>query len=1045
VRKNSVFKLFTFLLTLASVASTCEATTITDIQRADSVDFQREILPILKNNCLACHNQTKAKAELNLETPQTILKGGESGPAVVPGKAAESLLLKVAAHLDDPHMPPKDNKVNASDLTPEELGLMKLWIEQGAKGEVRATETIPWRALPAGLNPIYAAALMPDGQFGACSRANQIFIYHVPSGQEVTRLTDTNLAAAYGEARRGVAHLDLVESLAFSPDGNLLASGSFREVKLWRRVPNVPKELPATNSSSMAVSPDARWIAIGSSNGAIRIHDGIELKAHEGAVTAMKFAPGGQILGSVGGDGFLRLWNVTNSVPLLETNLGSALFVVSWASSNRLATVGANDLIRIWDFSNGVLTQVKEIQAAVTCLEFSGPDRILTGNTDGSIQLRQIENGAVLKQMKHDGGVTAIAVRLDGKRFASAGTDNAIRLWNGEDGKEIAVLKGDRYAQELVASVERDLAFGNSEVTYCKATLEKAEKQKKTETERLAKVTETFTAAEKTFIEKQKALTEAGTTKTNAEKLLTELNAELKKITDQFNEAEKFSKQATAEAKTAVEKATQAKLIADQASQTKTEVEKVAADTAAVIAKTQAGDAKIRGEAEAIAAKAKAFAESVAADAAAKIKLALDLRTSADKAIEDVAARAYAAGQLKPAFDKTTAESPEKIKQAAAKVTESSNTVAKAEKEFQKAEVAKSNSEHEIMLVKTAVKQAEDAFARSESALKNAEQFKKAKETEFETAKAAAKQSEKPIRALAFSADNRVLASDGDDGAIHTWSAQNGLAYEVFKGQTGSLHSVAFAKDSLMAAGAAHLCSWGAIPQWTLERTIGTGDANSPLVNRVMALDFSPDGKQLATGGGEPTRGGEVKVWNVRDGKLLHAFTNVHSDAVFALDFSPDGKYLASGAADKFVRVVELASGKVTKAFEGHTHHVLGVSWKRDGRTLASAGADNVVKIWDFLSGERKKNIEGFGKEVTAISFIGGTDQAVIASGDTQVKLMKENGDSVRSFSGAKDFMHAAAATPDGKWIIAGGQDSVLRIWRGEETEAVRELPAPDR
>jgi WD40 repeat protein len=41
--------------------------------------------------------------------------------------------------------------------------------------------------------------------------------------------------------------------------------------------------------------------------------------------------------------------------------------------------------------------------------------------------------------------------------------------------------------------------------------------------------------------------------------------------------------------------------------------------------------------------------------------------------------------------------------------------------------------------------------------------------------------------------------------------------------------------------------------------------------------------------------------------------------------------------------------------------------------------------------------------------------------------------------------MHAAAATPDGKWIIAGGQDSVLRIWRGEETEAVRELPAPDR
>src|SRR5262245_24277494 len=109
---------------------------IAELKRSTAVDFEKEILPILKNNCLACHNQTKAKADLVLEAPQTILKGGESGPAVIPGKSSESLLLKLASHQDQPAMPPKENKVNAADLTPDQLGLVKLWIDQGAKGEI---------------------------------------------------------------------------------------------------------------------------------------------------------------------------------------------------------------------------------------------------------------------------------------------------------------------------------------------------------------------------------------------------------------------------------------------------------------------------------------------------------------------------------------------------------------------------------------------------------------------------------------------------------------------------------------------------------------------------------------------------------------------------------------------------------------------------------------------------------------------------------------------------------------------------------------------
>src|SRR5207245_9071505 len=57
---------------------------IAKIDRKTPVDFEKEILPILKNNCLACHNKTTTKAELILETPQDILTGGESGQVGVP-------------------------------------------------------------------------------------------------------------------------------------------------------------------------------------------------------------------------------------------------------------------------------------------------------------------------------------------------------------------------------------------------------------------------------------------------------------------------------------------------------------------------------------------------------------------------------------------------------------------------------------------------------------------------------------------------------------------------------------------------------------------------------------------------------------------------------------------------------------------------------------------------------------------------------------------------------------------------------------------------
>ena len=134
-----------------------------------------------------------------------------------------------------------------------------MWIDQGAKGGVSAGAGVVWQPLPAGVNPIYAVAITPDGQYAAASRANQIFVYHVPSKRALGRLTDPKLLESGLYKGPGVADLDLIQSLAFSPDGQLLASGGFRTAKLWRRGRNVRKaEWPGLDSPGTAVSCQPR-------------------------------------------------------------------------------------------------------------------------------------------------------------------------------------------------------------------------------------------------------------------------------------------------------------------------------------------------------------------------------------------------------------------------------------------------------------------------------------------------------------------------------------------------------------------------------------------------------------------------------------------------------------------------------------------------------------------------------------------------------------------------------------------------------------------
>jgi len=84
-------------------------------------------------------------------------------PSMYAGKGAESLVLQAASHQDDDlKMPPRDNKAKAKNLTPPQLALLKLWMDQGAKPSPKTERVIAWQPLPESVNAILSVTVTPD-------------------------------------------------------------------------------------------------------------------------------------------------------------------------------------------------------------------------------------------------------------------------------------------------------------------------------------------------------------------------------------------------------------------------------------------------------------------------------------------------------------------------------------------------------------------------------------------------------------------------------------------------------------------------------------------------------------------------------------------------------------------------------------------------------------------------------------------------------------------------------------------------------------------
>ena len=122
-------------LAVAALAVDIDTSKLPPPSDRKDVTFEKDIKPLFDKSCVGCHGAEKPKGKLRLDTLEATLKGGVDGKVLEPGKSAGSFLVANIAFLgdEDDFMPPPKNKLGLKQLTPEQIGLIRAWIDQGAK------------------------------------------------------------------------------------------------------------------------------------------------------------------------------------------------------------------------------------------------------------------------------------------------------------------------------------------------------------------------------------------------------------------------------------------------------------------------------------------------------------------------------------------------------------------------------------------------------------------------------------------------------------------------------------------------------------------------------------------------------------------------------------------------------------------------------------------------------------------------------------------------------------------------------------------------
>ncbi|MBO1350910.1 MAG: trypsin-like peptidase domain-containing protein [Hormoscilla sp. GUM202] len=261
-------------------------------------------------------------------------------------------------------------------------------------------------------------------------------------------------------------HSSSVTSVAISPDGKLLASGSWdKTIKIWNLGSGRLLRTLTGHSNlviSVAISPDGQLLASGSNDKTIKIWNlgsGRLLRTLTGDsdwVWSVAISPDGQLLASGSRDKTIKIWNLGSS-RLLRTLTGHSYSVTSVAFSpdgQLLASGSRDDTIKIWNLGSGrLLRTLTGHSSFVNSVAFSPDGQLLaSGSDDDTIKIWNLGSGRLLRTLTgHSGSVSSVAISPDGQLLASGSRDDTIKIWNLGSSRLLRTLTGHSYSVTSVA------------------------------------------------------------------------------------------------------------------------------------------------------------------------------------------------------------------------------------------------------------------------------------------------------------------------------------------------------------------------------------------------------------------------------------------------------------------------------------------------------------------------------------------------------------------------------------------------------------------
>lgn len=434
----------------------------------EKVTYQDQVMPILRNSCLGCHNPDKKKAGLDLSTYAAAMAGSDdSGAVVKPGDPSSSRLYKVVTHEEEPKMPQK-----AAKLPDKELEVFRKWIAQGALENSGSKVAVAKKSgpdlslttvtigkpegpppMPAGLStepvvrlrrpgPLLSLAASPWAPVAAVGSQRQVLLYH-------TQTLDLLGVLPFPEGEP--------EVLRFSRNGKLLLAGGglgakAGKVVVWdvtsgKRITEVGDEYDAVLAAD--ISSDQAFVALGGPSKALKLYSTADgqllqsVKKHADWILTIAYSPDGNLLASGDRNGAVIVWEGKTARELftLSGHKGAITSVAFRDDSAVLATASEDGTVKLWDMQSG--SQIKSFNAhggGVLCVAFGHDGRLVTCGRDHVAKLWG-PDGSAQKAFEAFGDIALHATMTDdGARVIAGDYSGQIRVWNAADGKHVGDL-----------------------------------------------------------------------------------------------------------------------------------------------------------------------------------------------------------------------------------------------------------------------------------------------------------------------------------------------------------------------------------------------------------------------------------------------------------------------------------------------------------------------------------------------------------------------------------------------------------------------------